>query len=79
MSSNVQDKSLLSGAQAGIIISRSFWEIKVIIQDTSDQALQSAALVQGSRERAREPAPILLVWPGTGMQSQELPLHLQSC
>lgn len=79
MSSNIQDKSLLSGAQAGIIISRSLWEIKAIIQDTSDQALESSSLVQGSREMARELAPVLTARTGTGTQSQELPLHLHSC
>jgi len=79
MSSNIQDKSRLSGAQAGIIISRSLQKIKAIIQDTSDQSLESATFVQVSRERAREPAPVSLMWLRTSKQSQGLPLHLGSC
>uniref|UniRef100_A0A8C0BFL9 Uncharacterized protein n=1 Tax=Buteo japonicus TaxID=224669 RepID=A0A8C0BFL9_9AVES len=73
MLSNIQDKSLLSGAWAGIITSRSLWETKAIIQDTSKPALESATLVQGSREGQR-------TGPGlTGVAGDKPPGSLLQC
>lgn len=78
MLSNIQDKSLLSGAQAGIITSRSLWETKGIIQDTSKPALESATLVQGSREGQRT-GPGLAGVAGDKRAVPGAALHLCSC